>query len=929
MSEAMSTAAGAAVDRPSFRYRFDDVDFDAARAVLTRAGQAVDIEPRPLRLLAELLHHVNEVVTKEELFESVWDGRTTVDNVFANAVAKLRKALGETAAQRVVTVPKIGYRFEGPVERIATGTVAPTSLDFTEGKPVPGREGFVLDRPLGSANRGNVWLAHHQKIRTQLRVFKFAPDAEHLRQLKREYTLYRMLRAELGEREDFAQLLDSNFSEAPYFIECEYGGLDLLAWAAEPGAPLAALSQAQRLALFLQIAQAVAAAHSVGVLHKDLKPSNVLISGAPDRWVVKLTDFGSGRAMDPDRLRELGLTVLGMTQEAGPDSLGSTAMYLAPEVLAGRAPSTQSDVYSLGILLFQLLAGDLRRPMVVGWERDIADALLAQDIASATDGQPDARLGSVAELIGRLAKLDARHRAAERSARDEQLAAQAAALLQRSRVRRPWLIGALASLVLGLGASLWFQAESSHALTLAKSASERASAINGFLNEDVLAAANVLRMGSSKPTTMIDVLRQSSKRASTRFKGNPLLESSVRHQLSRVFIKLASANDGWNELEAAITLRTPVASKQDLELLTMRFEQVYLISYTEFDTPDHGYARARSALAAALQDAGPALLATRSELAFFALRAQTLVSGLFKETAQEIALAQRAVALANELPDLDETYRIEALSQLAQVYIRTGKLDLARGLFSGHGSGSVEADRAEAIATARAAQELKVAYSEAGRFEDALAVLIAARDKLAKVKEPSELHLGDIIADIAGLYGERGKCDQALPYFTEAFDLFRSGLGEDHQYTRVTASNIGLCYVEIGQNRQALRVLGENRAWFNAHATGGRYLPLELGMARAMLALGRDTEALAILEPLPPPDGKAYNETKWLIQGWKGVALIKLGRKAEGLRLLEPAVPRVVQVTHEWEYTPLKNWLAQNKAQPTTPKLAAAPARTG
>ena len=340
-------SGGRSGDQPSYRYKFENAVYDDASASLSVDGIRVSLEPRPLRLLAELLERVNEVVSKEELTENVWDGRPTVDNVFANAVTKLRKALGEPAASRIVTVPRIGYRLDGPVERTATGRAVPAALDLQPGQAVPLREAYVLRQPLGAPAQGHVWLATHAKLKTQQRVFKFAADSGALRRLKREFTLHRMLQATLGERVDIAQVLDSNFNEMPYFLECEYGGEDLLAWSEDPSAPLAAMPRTERLALFLQVARAVSAAHSAGVLHKDLKPANVLVSGSPGSWQVKLTDFGSGRALDPERLKALGLTALGMTlnHDDSGQAVSGTVMYLAPELLAGQAPSMQSDVY--------------------------------------------------------------------------------------------------------------------------------------------------------------------------------------------------------------------------------------------------------------------------------------------------------------------------------------------------------------------------------------------------------------------------------------------------------------------------------------------------------------------------------------------------------------------------------------------------------
>ena len=155
------------------------------------------------------------------------------------------------------------------------------------------------------------------------------------------------------------------------------------------------------------------------------------------------------------------LSALGMTVTRGGDDSSGTPLYLAPELLAGQPATVRSDVHALGVLLYQWLAGDLRRPLAPGWERDIDDPLLAEDIARATDGDPAQRLGSVAELVERLSRLEQR-----RSERERQIASEAASAamrqaLDRTRARRPWIAATIAVLGAGLLASglLWWRSE--------------------------------------------------------------------------------------------------------------------------------------------------------------------------------------------------------------------------------------------------------------------------------------------------------------------------------------------------------------------------------------------------------------------------------------------------------------------------------------
>jgi serine/threonine protein kinase len=100
------------------------------------------------------------------------------------------------------------------------------------------------------------------------------------------------------------------------------------------------------LELALQVARALAFAHEQGLVHRDVKPQNVLLNGDGR---AKVTDFGIARSLDVDGVTQTG-TVLG------------TSNYIAPEQASGRRVDQQTDVYSLGVVLYELLAGDVPFP---------------------------------------------------------------------------------------------------------------------------------------------------------------------------------------------------------------------------------------------------------------------------------------------------------------------------------------------------------------------------------------------------------------------------------------------------------------------------------------------------------------------------------------------------------------------------------------
>ena len=533
-----------------YRYRFGMAEFDEVRFELRVAGQVVEAQRRPLEVLGVLLHRAGEVVTRQELQEAVWNNRPTVENVIDAAVSKLRAALGTETGARILTQPRVGFRLSGPVERVAVGRHFSSTLHLEQGSPAPRRENFILDRKLGHSSRHEVWLARHTKT-GELRVYKFSADGEGLAALKREATLSRVLRETLGVRTDFVRVIDWNFDEPPFFLECEYGGENLMEWAVDH---LAGLSLEKRLEVFVHATDAVAAAHSVGVLHKDLKPANLLIydSGAGPR--VRVTDFGSARLLEPNRLAGLGITQLGLTVTQGimSDVGAATPLYVSPERLAGGAATAQSDVFALGILLYQLAIGDLRRPMVSGWEREVSDEILHEDIARATDGDVAVRLASAAELASRLRRLEQRR--AERS--NQQAALQQAQLdrerLSRARARRPWLVTTFAALSVGLVSVLWLYERVGEAQRALSRQYANASALNTFLTNDFIAVANPTVTGH-RDITVIEATRKAAADIDKAFMGAEVrgaLHAAMQESFAGLSDFDASTQEGVKALSA-------------------------------------------------------------------------------------------------------------------------------------------------------------------------------------------------------------------------------------------------------------------------------------------------------------------------------------------------------------------------------------------
>jgi serine/threonine-protein kinase len=207
----------------------------------------------------------------------------------------------------------------------------------------PHLEGYRLLEPIGHGGMGRVWLAERAVDdvwqRVAIKLMELAGHPGMLRLFRRE----RQILARL-EHPNIARFLDGGTTEDGIpFVVLEY----------VEGAPVTEACDArqlgvrQRLELFLKICRVVQYAHESLVVHSDLKPRNVLVTDAGE---PKLLDFGIARLLDRPRNAETTMTRARFL----------TPEYASPEQIAGQPVSTASDVYSLGVILYELLTG--RRP---------------------------------------------------------------------------------------------------------------------------------------------------------------------------------------------------------------------------------------------------------------------------------------------------------------------------------------------------------------------------------------------------------------------------------------------------------------------------------------------------------------------------------------------------------------------------------------
>ena len=350
-------------------------------------------------------------------------------------------------------------RLDSPVGGLASGVARDEQIPA---RALPARIGaWRIDGVLGEGGMGTVYRARRTdgafERTVALKVLRggaASPD------LTRRFEAERQMLARL-EHPGIARLYDGGVDAEgrPYLAMELVDGVPITTWA--QGADGKAPSVAARLEAFLQAADAVAYAHRHLIVHRDLKPSNLLVTAG---GTVKLLDFGIAKLLDAD---DALLTRDGM----GPLTLA----YAAPEQIRGETVTTATDVYGLGVLLYEILTGqrptDLARASPAEVERRLATepsrpsaVVAAPDLAQRLRGDLDTIVlkAMAPEPARRYASADAlaadlrRHRdGLPVTARPSTTGYRVASFVRRHRAGAIAAAVATLALVGGTGASLW------------------------------------------------------------------------------------------------------------------------------------------------------------------------------------------------------------------------------------------------------------------------------------------------------------------------------------------------------------------------------------------------------------------------------------------------------------------------------------------
>ena len=765
------------------------------------------------------------------------------------------EAVNGTLARRLVQMLALDAADSGPLER-ARDELAAAGRKFlgTEAPAPPDRLGpWQLGERLGAGGMGEVYGAErhdggfHQEAAIKIVRSGMATEAVVAR-----FELERRVLAHL-EHPSIARLLDGGVAPdgRPWFAMERVVGTPITDFAREHDLDLEA-----RIRLLIEVARAVDVAHRSLVVHRDLKPSNILITadGTP-----KLLDFGLAKLLDPEADLQLTRT----------ETRALTPAYAAPEQVLGEPVTTATDVYALGVLLYELLTGELPHRRSASTSGRLAEEVsretverpsqrlrrlqgatsrstakvrrLPEDLDTivlrAMAREPERRYGSAAAFADDLALLLSGHPV---SARPDSRRYRLARFLGRHRLAATASALVAVSLVGGLLAAL-FQAER------ATREAKRAVAAQRFLVGLFEAADPDRSLGADVTARqLLDAGVAELERGSA---SEPDLQASLFDTVAQIERRIGRYDSAERLARGAVERRERLSGARSVEAAAARVTLAEVLhSQSQIDEAAREFEKALADLKAQLPEDDPLLARTRAS---------------FAETEHQRGRTAEALTLAEEV------------------------LARARRVF-----GEEHPETASARQAIGALRSLAGDFAAARLdFEAALAVLERTLGPLHPKSAEAKLSL----AELTGYLGER---ERAHRLFDEATAAFRRSLGDRHVMVAHALLKHALLYLNSGQRADADRVLLEALAIFTEL---GHYeaATCERMLGHSLLAAGRPAEAAARFERAHEQFLKRLGDDHvytLAALGNLGTARVQMGELAAARSALEAAIAGLERV---------------------------------
>jgi len=519
-----------------------------------------------------------------------------------------------------------------------------------------------------------------------------------------------------------------------------------------------------RLKLMTRICSAVHHAHQKGVIHRDLKPQNILVDreGQP-----KVLDFGVARAVDAD--------VQTVTLRTDIGQLLGTVSYMSPEQVQGDSSNldTRSDVYTLGVILYELLAGDLPYavgactiPEAVRIIQEENPTLLSsvnpsfrgdlETIAQkALEKEKDRRYQSAAEMA-----LDI-----ERYLNDEPIIARPPSRIYQIRKfakRNRGLVGGLAAafvaLVAGVAVAtvLAIQAKdqarlASSQATRALDALDEAEAVTTFLT-DMLASANPTKQ--NRDLLVLDVLEGASAVIGEQWTERPLIEARLRQTIGRTYRSLGELAQAEEHLRQSLDIQIAMLGMDD-----------------------------------------PATQVTALAL--------STVYGDLGRYAESAPLKLKVLDTRRRLLGNDDPLTLNAVGSYATLLWKQGKYAEANTYQREALEGTERVLGPDHLNTLNEMEKMGGLLRDLGRYEEAEEYLRRALSGKERVLGKDDLATIDTGSFLGALLKDLGRVDEAEPYYRRTLDVRRSRLGNGHWQTQLSLNNLGSLLKSRGKYEEA------------------------------------------------------------------------------------------------------------------------------